>query len=100
MAEGFDAIQTMDLPRGNATPDRDLVEKADAEQRFIVSKDDDFVQSYVLAGRPARLLLISTGNIRNDALEALIAQNWRLVERALRVSSFVELCALGVVVHD
>lgn len=100
IGRGLDSIHTMDLPLGNATPDNDLIEKADSEQRFVVSKDDDFVQSYLLAGRPARLLLISTGNIRNDALESLIAQNWGLLENALRDSRFVELCPVGVVVHD
>jgi len=49
---------------------------------------------------PARLWLITTGNIRNDELEALIDRNWASIHAALGGSRFVELGRVGLVVHD
>ena len=65
-----------------------------------MTKDDDFVQSYILSDVPARLWLITTGNIRNDELEALIDRNWASIHAALGGSRFVELGRVGLVVHD
>lgn len=97
---GHDAQHTSDLPAGNSTSDRELIDRADSENRILVTKDDDFVQSFVLSGRPARLWLVATGNIRNDALESLIERNWRSIETALEGSRFVELCDVGLIVHE
>ena len=71
-AAGCDAIHTLDLPDANRTTDEQINNVADREQRVVVTKDADFVDSHVLRGRPARLLLISTGNISNRDLEALL----------------------------
>ena len=49
---GHDALHTLDLPLGNATPDEALIDQADAEGRVLVTKDDDFVQSRLVRGRP------------------------------------------------
>jgi predicted nuclease of predicted toxin-antitoxin system len=40
----------------------------------VVTKDSDFVNSFLLSRRPRKLLLVSTGNIGNAELEALF---WR-----------------------
>jgi predicted nuclease of predicted toxin-antitoxin system len=69
---GSDAVHTLDLPDGNRTTDTQIVEVADREQRVVVTKDADFVSSHLLSGRPAKLLLISTGNISNQELEHLL----------------------------
>src|ERR1700730_5379890 len=69
---GFDAVHTLDLPDGNRTTDAQVIEFADQEQRVVVTKDADFVNAHVLQGRPAKLLLVSTGNISNRELERLV----------------------------
>ena len=71
-AAGCNAVHTLDLPDANRTTDVQINELADREQRIVVTKDADFVDSHLLQGRPARLLLISTGNIGNRSLEALL----------------------------
>lgn len=72
VAAGFDALHTLDLPDGNRTTDSQVNDVADRENREVITKDADFVDSHLLFGRPARLLLISTGNISNRDLEALL----------------------------
>ena len=65
---GHEAMHTAELPEKNRTPDEEIRCMADAEDRIVVSKDDDFVTSHLLRGIPKRVLLISTGNISNPEL--------------------------------
>ena len=62
---GHDARHTLDLPNGNRTSDAEINEISVREQRIVVTKDADFVNSFVIRGEPYKLLLISTGNITN-----------------------------------
>lgn len=97
---GHDAHHTLDLERGNATSDAEVMAVAHQEQRIVVSKDDDFVQSHLLNGRPEKLLLIATGNINNAALENLFKRNLPAIEKALTSGHFVELGQDWLVVHS
>src|SRR5713226_7110917 len=90
-AAGCDAIHTLDLPDANRTTDEQLNDIADREQRAVVTKDADFVDSHLLRGRPAKLLLISTGNISNRDLEALVAPLIPDIVREFQAHSFLEL---------
>jgi predicted nuclease of predicted toxin-antitoxin system len=96
---GHDALHTLDLPKKNLTPDKELTEFAVSQGRIVVSKDDDFVQAFLVNGEPS-LLLISTGNISNLALEALIKSNLQLISDAFLQSRFVELTFNSIVIHE
>jgi len=67
-AAGCDAIHTLELPDANRTTDEQINEVVDREKRVLITKDADFVDSHVLRTRPAKLLVISTGNISNRDL--------------------------------
>lgn len=97
---GHDALHTMDLPLGNRTPDEAVMERADADGRVLVTKDDDFVQSRLLRGRPQRLLLVATGNVDNHRLESLLRGALPQIERAFEDSQFVELGGQHLSVRD
>jgi predicted nuclease of predicted toxin-antitoxin system len=89
----------LELPDGNRSSDAALIEYAARDGRIVVTKDSDFVQNFLVTGEP-RLLLISTGNIANDALETLIVANLNPVERAFEAHRYVELSRTALVVHD
>lgn len=76
---GHDARHTLDLPNRNRTTDAEVCAIAEQEERIVVTKDDDFVRSYVLNGQPPRLLLIATGNIGNIELLELIQANFATI---------------------
>jgi predicted nuclease of predicted toxin-antitoxin system len=57
----------------------------------VITKDADFVDTHVLHGRPAKLLLISTGNISNRDLEALMVPLIPDIVREFGSHSFLEL---------
>jgi predicted nuclease of predicted toxin-antitoxin system len=96
---GSDAVHTLDLPDANRTTDEQVIGVADREGRAVVTKDADFVDSHILQGRPARLLLISTGNVSNRDLEALMVPLIADIVREFEANSFLELGRGGLVVR-
>jgi len=97
---GHDAVHTLDLALGNRTPDSDIMRIADVEGRIVVTKDDDFVQSFLLKNCPQRLLLVATGNISNTALEQLISRVLPTVIESFEKACYVEINHHLVVVHE
>jgi predicted nuclease of predicted toxin-antitoxin system len=98
-AAGCDAIHTLDLPGANRTTDEQINDIADREQRVVITKDSDFVDSHLLRGRPAKLLLISTGNITNRVLEALMVPLIPDIAREFQTNSFLELGRPGLMIR-
>jgi predicted nuclease of predicted toxin-antitoxin system len=96
---GHDALHTLDLPGKNHTPDRELITRAMQEGRIVISKDADFVQSFLVTGEPP-LLLISTGNISNTELEKILRANLSGIEAAFISGRFVEITREALVVHE
>jgi predicted nuclease of predicted toxin-antitoxin system len=99
-AAGCGACHTLDLPDGNRVADGELIRVADAEQRILITKDTDFVDSHLLRGQPAKLLLISTGNISNRELEAILLPVLSDIVREFATQSFLELGRRGLVVRS
>ena len=99
VSAGCDALHTLDLPRGNRTSDDELTTLADTEGRAVITKDADFVDSHTLRGRPAKLLLISTGNISNSALESLLRPLIPLIIEEFKSHSFLELGRTDLIVR-
>ena len=96
---GHDGVHTLDLPRGNRTVDDAITILADRDGRVVVTKDDDFVDSHLLHGRPTKLLLISAGNLTNAELEAIFVPAIPTLVRELMTNDFVELGWSGVIVR-
>ncbi len=79
--------------------DTEICDIADREGRVVVTKDTDFVTSFLLTKRPRRLVLVSIGNTTNDALEQRFFAELDGLMLALAESGFVELTTAGLVVH-
>lgn len=96
---GHDALHTLDMPLKNRTPDQEVVARAIQDGRVVVSKDDDFVQAFLVNGEPP-LLLISTGNIANAELEQLVRANLAGIDSAFAAHRFVEITRDALVIHE
>ena len=99
VAAGCDAVHTLDLPNGNRTTDQEVMDAADQQQRIVITKDADFVDSHLLQKRPAKLLLVSTGNISNRDLERLLVPLIPDLVREFQSNSFLELDRSGLTVR-
>jgi predicted nuclease of predicted toxin-antitoxin system len=98
-AEGHDAIHTRDLSEGNRTGDATINEISSREQRVVITKDEDFVDMFLLRHQPYKLLLVATGNIRNSELEQLFQKNLEHIVRAFETYDFVEFDRAALICH-
>jgi predicted nuclease of predicted toxin-antitoxin system len=64
-----------------------------------VTKDSDFVESFLLRREPWKLLLVATGNIGNDELLKLFQQNIEQMAEAFATVDFIELNRTNVIYH-
>jgi predicted nuclease of predicted toxin-antitoxin system len=96
---GHEAIHTLDLPLGNRTPDSRINELSFLEGYIVVTKDADFVNSFLLHRRPSKLLLVSTGNIRNAALESLFLSNLESIAVRFDTFDFIEINQQAIIFH-
>ena len=97
--QGHDAVHTLDLAEGNHTPDELINQLSVGEERVVVTKDGDFVDSLILRGVPYKLLLVSTGNIRNRALERIFMEHVDAIAAAFVAHSFVEIDHVALRIH-
>ncbi len=86
---GFETTHTLDLPLGNRTTDQALITLSLKEQCVIVTKDSDFVESFLLKREPWKLLLVSIGNIGNDELLRLFQLNIAQLAEGSRPSTLL-----------
>jgi predicted nuclease of predicted toxin-antitoxin system len=88
---GHDVKLCSDLPAGHLSKDRVLNECSICEHRIVVTKDVDFWHSLVLQGRPWKLLLVRTGNLRLNDLLHCFEQKVAEAEASLATGSLYEL---------
>jgi predicted nuclease of predicted toxin-antitoxin system len=84
-------VHTLDLPQGNCTPDAVINQLSVSEERVVVTKDSDFVDSLIIQGVPYKLLLVSTGNIRNSVLEELFVKHLEAIVAGFADHDFIEI---------
>ncbi|MBM3130635.1 MAG: hypothetical protein FJ009_18650 [Chloroflexi bacterium] len=98
-ASGHSAVHTLDLPRQNRTSDIEIGEISAREQRIVITKDADFVDAFLLGGKPYKLLLISTGNISNAELESLLVPQISAIVAAFEQYDYIELTRTALIFH-
>jgi predicted nuclease of predicted toxin-antitoxin system len=96
--KGYDAVHTLDLPQLNATDDQVINRVSIPEKRIIVSKDIDFYNDFLIRKQPYKLLLVTTGNIKNSQLLNLFRTNIALLVDLLNQHSVVELNRKNILV--
>ncbi len=92
VAQEHDAVHTMDLlPDGNRTPDARINAISIREERVVVTKDSDFVDTFLQQRTPHKLLLIATSNVNNRELLRMFGDNLQMIVQALEAFDFIEL---------
>lgn len=97
---GCDAIHTRSLPKGNRTSDTFIATYADREDRIVVTKDGDFVQSHLLLQQPHRLFVIATGNMTNAELFALLFPQLLHIDTLFATNTYLELTKIALIIHE
>lgn len=97
--QGHDAIHTLDLAEGNRTTDKRINQISEIERRVVITKDADFVNTFLILRKPYKLLLVSTGNISNQELEAIVVKNLPAIVSALTNFDYLELTRTSLIEH-
>ena len=97
---GYDAIHTIELQDSNASTDELITEISVNENRVVITKDNDFLESYLIKAQPKKLLLVRTGNIQNKVLLSLIDSNLNLIIEMLSRNNLVELTSTLIIEHE
>lgn len=88
------------MPKKERTTDNEIRMLAKEESRIVITKDNDFFDSYILHKSPSRLVLISTGNILNKELFVLFKKNLDLVTHYFEKYNFLELTNDELYAHE
>ena len=96
---GCDCLHTLDLPAANRTQDGSITRLSMEERRVVITKDADFVNSFLLHGQPYKLLLVSTGNISTNELLELFRQFLPQLIKLFGHHSYLELSRTLLVTH-
>lgn len=97
--QGFDSIHTLDLPVRNKTTDKAIAKLANEEGRIVISKDIDFLESFLLKAEPRKLIMVKTGNIPNRELIKLFDKNLHTVIQMISGSNLVEISSTEIAEH-
>ena len=87
---GEDAVHVLDLAL-DSSPDADLWSRAEADQRIVISKDEDFFHLANRVGETGRLLWVRLGNCRTATLLARFGSAWPGIEQAFAAGNRIVL---------
>ncbi len=84
----YPAIHTLDLPDKNKTTDKQIIEIAAQENYVVITKDVDFLKSYLIKNVPGKLVLVKTGNIPNLKLLEIFSEH--IGNRKYLIAKFID----------
>ncbi len=86
---GFETTHVNDIIDGSETKDSDICRYADQNDLIVVTKDSDFRDSYFIKQTPKKLIKINLGNIPNQELIAIIADNIDAIQKLYLRQNFL-----------
>ena len=99
-SKGHDSIHTLELPDKNKTTDGFINDFSVKEERIVISKDADFLESFLLRNIPPKLLLVKTGNITNSSLLSIFETHLTYIIDSLSTNSLIEITRTEIIIHQ
>ena len=97
--KGFDSIHTLQLPDANRTSDKEVNEICLNENRVLITKDNDFLDSFYILDIPEKLIIVTTGNIRNQQLIKLFETHLDNIQKRIATNRLLEISTDSLIVH-
>ena len=98
--KGHNSVHTLELPDKNTTTDNFIKEKSHKENLILITKDDDFLHSFLIEKKPPRLILVKTGNINNNELIDIFDKGLLAITSLIENHALVEITKEEIIVHD
>jgi len=95
---GHSATHANNLPSKSSSTDAEICLHADRNEMIVITKDEDFRNSFLLRQTPRKLVRITLGNVSNQTLIELLERNLPLILQLDREEGFyLELGGSAVV---
>lgn len=98
--KGHDSVHTLELPNKNKTKDSQIAKLANEEGRIVISKDVDFLESYMVKSEPQKLIIVKTGNILNKHLLKIFEENLEALIQMISRSDLIEVSRTEIAEHE
>ena len=66
----------------------------------VITKDNDFLESFLLTSKPDKLIVVRTGNIPNPILLKIFDSNLELIKLMISRSNLIEISRTEIAEHD
>ena len=86
-------------PEKNKTKDGYIAKLANEEERVVITKDVDFLESFIVKSEPKKLVIVKTGNIVNRQLLKLFEENLEVLQEMISRSNLVEISRTEIAEH-
>ena len=87
------------LKTTNSTSDKIITEIAIQEKRIVITKDNDFLESFLINSKPEKLIVVRTGNIPNPLLLIIFDKNLELIKSMISRSNLIEITRTEIAEH-
>jgi len=98
--KGYDVIHTDDCQNREKTTDTEIRTIAQRENRTVITKDTDFLDSHLIQGIPSKLLLVGTGNISNRELFKRFEKYFDQMVNQFENVDLIELTNTQIIIHE
>lgn len=96
IGKGYEATHVTTLSTDRRVSDSLIVQQSSGGEFVIVTKDVDFLNSYLVKGLPKEIIYVATGNIKNRELLSLFRQHILEITYQLDVYNVVEINKFGM----
>jgi predicted nuclease of predicted toxin-antitoxin system len=98
--KGYDILHTDDLPNKEKSTDKEIRRISVDQDRIVITKDSDFLDSHLIQGVPSKLLLVTTGNIINRDLLILFDRYFDIIVQLFSLYNLIELNNDQIIGHE
>jgi predicted nuclease of predicted toxin-antitoxin system len=99
-SKGLSSVHTLELPKKNKTSDFEILKIALEKNAIIITKDLDFLDSFLLKQEPRKLILVKTGNISNKKLIEIFIKNLDDILAIISRSNLIEIGQSYIAEHQ
>lgn len=97
---GYESTHVCSLINSDESTDKEIIDYSEANNLIVVTKDSDFLHSHSLFSKPTKLLLVSTGNIKNKQLLDIFRKNHTQLNEFFKTVNFIEINCAGIASHE
>jgi predicted nuclease of predicted toxin-antitoxin system len=98
-SRNIEATHVNQLPAKSSPPDAEITEHADRYGKVLISKDEDFMNSHFLQGKPLRLKRVTLGNIPNQQLIEIFDKNLLMIVNNMKADKCYIEIGKQIIVH-